>query len=355
MTAESNEHERTMAFAEIALGQIKALHQPALPRNYEVWYHYATGYNPSLNQAINEILSANGNLTQDDIEIIYETYLSPIRLTERIDSIGAKTLDEIKQIITMIDAATGTTARHNENLAGINNQLGQAADQKGLRAIIEGLVNTTREMEQVNQNLESRLHASKQQINELQENLEMVRIESLTDPLTGLANRKYFDQEIESALAKASAKGETLSLIMADIDRFKVFNDTYGHLTGDQVLRLVASSMKQNPTGRNFAARYGGEELAIVLSDTALAHATAVADRIRHAVMSKELIKRSTSENLGRITVSLGGACLRPGDSVQSLIERADACLYAAKHNGRNRVICETDPEISATVQYQVA
>src|SRR5262245_29515026 len=108
MTAESDEHERTMAFANIALGQIKALRQPALPRNYEIWYNYATGYNPSLNQALNEMLAANGGLSQADVDNIYAQFLSPTRLTDRIDSVGSKFMGEIEQIMAMIDAAAGS-------------------------------------------------------------------------------------------------------------------------------------------------------------------------------------------------------------------------------------------------------
>ena len=142
---------------------------------------------------------------------------------------------------------------------------------------------------------------------------------------------------------------------MTDIDHFKTFNDTWGHLTGDQVLRLVAMSMKQNVKGQDIAARYGGEEFAVILPNTVLRSGLTVADHIRRAVMSKELMKRSTGQNLGRVTISLGVATARKGDTAQSLIARADACLYAAKRNGRNRVICETDPEFAATQDAKVA
>jgi diguanylate cyclase len=142
---------------------------------------------------------------------------------------------------------------------------------------------------------------------------------------------------------------------MTDIDHFKSFNDTWGHLTGDQVLRLVAMSMKQNVKGQDTAARYGGEEFAVVLPNTVLRSAVTVGDHIRRAVMAKELMKRSTGQNLGRVTVSVGVATVRNGDNVQSLISRADGCLYAAKRNGRNRVICETDPEFTASGEAKVA
>jgi diguanylate cyclase len=348
MTGHTDEHERTMAFCEIALGQIKALRQAATPLNYEIWYAYATGYHPSLNQKINETLKQSGGLSDKDLEEIYESFLSPTRLTERVDKVGNQVKDEIEQVMAMIDAAAGSASTYTSNLADMSKKLVNSEDRDGLRTIVESLVQTTKEMEDLNRKLEDRLRASKQEIDELHVNLEMVRTESLTDPLTQLANRKFFDQTLEQAIADACAKNEPLSLLMTDIDHFKSFNDSYGHLTGDQVLRLVAMSVKQNVKGQDIAARYGGEEFAIVLPNTVLRSAITVADHIRRAVMTKELMKRSTGQHLGRVTISIGVATWHKNDNAQTLIERTDSCLYAAKRHGRNRVISETDPEVIA-------
>jgi diguanylate cyclase len=355
MTIPTDEHERTMAFAEIALGQIRALRQPASPRHFEIWYTYATGYNPSLNQMINEMLSRNGTLRDADIEQIYETYLSPSRYTDRIDRVGSKVMDEIEQVMGMLGAAAGTASDYTQNLATASQTLGLDTDDKAVRSIVESLVTATAEMQQNNQSLEAKLSASKQEIDQLQENLETVRTESLTDPLTTLANRKSFDEAIVRAIADAQASNEPMSLMLTDIDHFKKFNDTFGHLTGDQVLRLVAISVKQNVKGQDIAARYGGEEFAVVLPNTVLRAAITVADHIRCAVMAKELMKRSTGEHLGRVTISIGVAMLRPDDTPQSLIERADHCLYAAKRNGRNQVGGESDPAAANPAPPKVA
>jgi diguanylate cyclase len=257
-------------------------------------------------------------------------------------------MGEIEQVMAMIDAAAGSASSYSESLADASEKLGASKDREGLRAVVEGLVHAAKEMEQSNQQLEARLSASKQEIDELQTNLEAVRTESLTDPLTQLYNRKYFEDTLMQAIEEAYVKDEPLSLMMTDIDHFKAFNDNFGHLTGDQVLRLVAMSVKQNVKGQDTAARYGGEEFAVVLPNTVLRSAITVADHIRRAVMTKELMKRSTGEHLGRVTVSIGVATMRKSDTPQTLIERADACLYAAKRHGRNRVMCETDPEVAA-------
>ena len=355
MSGQSDEYERSLAFSEIALGQIKALHQPAYPRNYEVWYAYATGYNPTLNQTINETLTRNGTLSAADVDQIYETYLSPARLSDRIDNVGSQIVEEIEQVMAMVDAAVGSATQYTESLAHATQDLGTAKDRDGLRAVVERLVRATRDMEENNTRLETSLKASKLEISQLQVNLEAVRNESLTDPLTSLANRKYFDSALEKNIAQSVATGEPVALLLIDIDHFKAFNDTFGHLTGDQVLRLVAIALKQNVKGQDIAARYGGEEFAIILPGTTLRSALTVADHVRRAVMTKELMKRSTGEHLGRVTVSIGVAVLQKNEPAQSLIERADNCLYAAKRCGRNRVMCETDPEVSSVVSSKVA
>ena len=347
MAVPPEEHERTLAFAEVALQQIRALGQSASPRNFEIWYHYATGYNPPLNQTINEALAKKGVLNDADLDQIYDTYIAASRIGERIDTVGARVLDEIKQGMATIDAAAGSATDYSKRLNLATESLAQANDGEALRTVIEHLVQGAKEMELNNKKLEASLASSRQEIETLQQNLEAVRVESLTDPLTTLANRKYFDNALAKGITEAQEKNEPLALLMADIDHFKGFNDRYGHLTGDQVLRLVALSVKQNVKGRDVAARYGGEEFVVALPSTSLQSAITVADQIRRAVMTKELMKRSSGERLGRVTISIGVAVVRPSDTPALLIERADKCLYAAKRHGRNRVICEVDPEAS--------
>jgi diguanylate cyclase len=354
-----DEHERTMAFAETALGQIRSLGQPASPRNYEIWYAYASGYNAPLNQSINETLARRGELSEADLEQIHDTYFSrhkaSDKATDRIDEVGARVLGEIDDVMTLLTAALGASASYDASLDGADEKLLAAESRHQVKAIVETLANSARDIREANKALEERLALSRAEIGNLQQSLEAIRAESLTDPLTGLGNRKYFDRMIKTAIQSSRATAEPLSLLMFDIDHFKSFNDSYGHLTGDQVLRLVGLSLKHAVKTQDITARYGGEEFAILLPNTALRQALTVADQIRHRVMGKELKKKSTGEILGRVTISVGVSLLKPDDDTDSLIERADACLYAAKRNGRNRVICETDPEYVADMQGRVA
>lgn len=339
-----NEHERTHSFANFALDQIKSLRQPATPRNFEIWYVYAAAYNSTLNSVVNETLSRNGKLSDTDLQQIYDTYLSPVRNTERLDEVGSRVLHELDNVMALVGDALGLGSTFKDALAGADKSLAVIGERDEVRGVIEALVRTTREMQAANAVLEDRLTASRREIGNLHENLEAIRAESLSDHLTTLGNRKFFDREIKSSIEEAREQNQPMSVLMIDIDHFKAFNDNYGHLTGDQVLRLVGMSLKQTVKGQDTAARYGGEEFAVILPGTSLRQAKTVGEHIRHAVMSRELKKKSTGEILGRVTVSVGIAQLHPTDDVETLIDRADNSLYAAKRSGRNCVVLESDP-----------
>jgi diguanylate cyclase len=249
----------------------------------------------------------------------------------------------IESVHQAIDSALTTANAYSGVLHTADVDLGGDVKAEALKAMTQRLLAETRHMQDVNSQLEWKLQASREDIAALQRDLDDVRREAMLDPLTKIFNRKYFDDGLGKAFVAADAGEGPLSLMLLDIDDFKRFNDTWGHQTGDQVLRLVAMTLKSNIKGKDMAARYGGEEFAAILPQTDLEGAVIVADNIRKAIQAKELLKRSTNEKLGRITASFGVATFRPGDTPSTLIERADRCLYAAKHAGRNKVLSETD------------
>jgi diguanylate cyclase len=177
----------------------------------------------------------------------------------------------------------------------------------------------------------------------LREQLEEIRKEAATDPLTRLANRRAFDEAIERIRTEAIETGDFFCLVLLDIDHFKKFNDTWGHQTGDQVLRYVAGVIRKRATPPRFAARFGGEEFAIILPRENLFETTPLVERILRDVSAANIRRRSTNDNLGVITLSAGIAGYRAGDTVHGLIERADASLYMAKRRGRNRFVVESE------------
>ena len=173
-------------------------------------------------------------------------------------------------------------------------------------------------------------------------NEELQRLSSL-DGLTGIANRRRFDEFLDIEWRRASREGKAteISLILIDIDFFKLFNDTYGHQAGDECLKSVAGALAGSlHRATDLAARYGGEEFVVVLVDTPAEGALVVANNIRDAVKELALVHKA-SEVAESVTVSMGVATLvtEDGSSQENLIANADAALYQAKENGRNCVV----------------
>jgi two-component system cell cycle response regulator len=156
-----------------------------------------------------------------------------------------------------------------------------------------------------------------------------------TDELTGLFNRRYMLSHLENVLRRSAGTGRPVSVMMIDLDNFKIVNDTYGHPVGDKVLAEVARRIGQSVRGVDLAARYGGEEFIVVMPDTDRAGANVVAERLRQAVAGGPIDVGGTKLNL---TVSVGLAVDGPTIGAEALIKRADEALYAAKKSGRNRV-----------------
>ena len=341
-TVSDQEFKRALGYANSAIDLLKRATIPPYPQFYELLYTYATGVNPSLNSRINAIFR-EGDPTVDLAERLYNEFLKAQDANERISSVSERMSHRIEAVHDAIDTAMTTANAYSGALQSATGDLDSDLDPDVIRAMAKRLLGETRRMQDANHQLEQKLEASRDDIAQLQRDLDDVRREAMLDPLTKICNRKSFDENLHKALMDASAGDAPLCLMLLDIDHFKRFNDTWGHQTGDQVLRLVAMTLKSNIKGQDTAARYGGEEFAAILPSTDLEGAMIVADNVRKAIQAKELLKRSTNEKLGRITASFGVAMFKPGDTPSSLIERADRCLYAAKHAGRNRVLGENE------------
>jgi diguanylate cyclase len=338
-TTDGRSHDQTIGYAQLALKEITALRLPADPASFAVWYAYSTGRNPALNETINQIIKRHDGMTISELDHIHQEYISLSGVVDRIEDVGTRIGDEVNQLATKINAAIGSTTSYKEDLAGANQNLDKVQDKQSLKYLLDNIIHVTKKIEHQNQELHVSLVTSKEEISYLRMTLDEIRADSLLDPLTSLANRKHFDQSLDQAIKKSEQNRIPLSLLLCDVDHFKEFNDRFGHITGDDVLRLIASEMRRALRREDIPARYGGEEFAVILPNTKLQHARTVAEHIRKTITEKKLVKRSTEQELGRVSMSIGAAEFRPGDTSRALIERADNNLYIAKHEGRNRVI----------------
>jgi len=346
MGLEETKHERTLTFAAIALGRIVELGLPADPQSFELWYIYATRQNEKLNDDVDDTLRRLGKLTEADLNRLYSLYVSSSRTANHLNAAAEKLTEELSQVTGMIRGAVASAERYDQKLHEGAASVGTASDQAELKSAVDALIGATKNMERENSTLREQLEASKSRSENLKREIELIRVESLTDPLTLVGNRQYFGDMLSKTIMKARESAAPVTLLFVDVDHFKQFNDDYGHQVGDDVLRLVASRLKSSVRDGEIA-RYGGEEFGIVLYNKTLGIGRLIAERIRLAIESAEMKSRSTSEPVRRITVSIGVAQWRSATNVDDLVRRADEALYAAKRKGRNCVVTELTGEES--------
>ena len=308
------------------------------PLNFEIWVHYLGDPDGALGREIKRILAASEPFTEATADMLAAEYLPRGRLTEEIRDAGRVLDRELSSVSKAIANAHKSQAAYGQTLDKAASSIESADDSAGLQTIVSDLTKATRQVQRENETLEQRLDASTREVARLREHLEQVRRDAMTDALTNLANRKAFDEHLEGACAQAEANNGVLTLAVLDIDHFKRFNDTWGHQTGDQVLRYVASVMSRVAKAPRIAARYGGEEFAMIFPQETMAQVETALESIRKEISSRSLRRRSTDDELGAVTLSAGFAQRRPGETASALLDRADAALYASKHAGRNRV-----------------
>jgi len=328
---------RSRAIAEAALAAMKAYDVPPTPENYEIWYAQAAAASPALSQAMEAVFANGGAWSEAAAASLRERFFPPANDAESMLEIATGLGSSISSIQESVTQAGHHTRSYGKALEVVSGQMDRGVDSATLQAVARQLAAATQAMRSRAEILESRLNQASSEIDGLRSKVDAISQEARTDGLTALANRRHFDEK----LADAFTTSEQICVIMGDVDHFKGFNDTWGHQAGDQVLRLVGACFRENIKGRDTAARYGGEEFAVILPDTTLRNARTLAEQIRTSVESKKVVKRSTGESLGSITISLGVATLRAGDSPDELVRRADACLYTAKRSGRNMVVSD--------------
>ncbi|CAM4164003.1 GGDEF domain-containing protein [Roseateles saccharophilus] len=310
--------------------QATALH----PVSYAVWYEYVALSNPGLRKAVDESLAKHGRLDEAKTYALHRKHIAEVdpATAEQIADGFERVLSGMSHSAT----AAGTQAeRYAEVLGSLKAGLAGAAE-----APVNEVLRQTADMVQAVANLQAQLKESRKEILDLRSEVHRARHESLVDALTGLANRRRFDQELATLLLDADAlpnSADRPCLIMTDIDHFKRINDTYGHAFGDKVLKAVAQALSSVVADAGIVARIGGEEFAILLPAAPVAQAEELAERVRFTIATSR-IRRSSGEELESITVSLGVTAALPQQAPLDLLARADAALYMSKQGGRDRV-----------------
>lgn len=265
------------------------------------------------------------NRSQSELEVV------PKELPDQSPKID----EFLRQMMQMANQMDGNVERHTGRLTEINDGLKQAASESP-SAVME----MTSRLLEANVQLRSELNNARDQIATKQRDLETYRTQARVDTLTGLNNRRSFDTELARLFAQRHRQGTTISLLMIDIDHFKRFNDRYGHLAGDLVLRSVAQVLTNTVRDMDLVCRYGGEEFSVICPGSNLQQACAAGRRICEAIAQSVVVLK---DGPIQVTASIGVAEVGTGELEADLIQRADNALYSAKGAGRNCVFFQHD------------
>jgi len=322
-------------YLRLALPLMTKLNIPTTPENYVVWYRYVSGRDTSLSETIDALVKKGAPFSSEKNEELYRTFCRNEGDEELLEEMKSS-LERISGALAAELTVLSGQASEYESLASSTiRRLSDNPSAADIRDAAQEIINATKTLGECGRSLRLRLHETTESFDTLKKRFVQAKRESSIDFLTGVPNRRCFDETLTSMVSEAPG---SLSLLLVDIDRFKDFNDRHGHLIGDRVLRLAAKMIMKNVKGKDLVYRFGGEEFAVLLPETLLEGALSVAENIRRYFSKKSLRTVADSKNLGVLTVSIGAACHCEGESKNDLLVRADRALYHAKNAGRNRV-----------------
>ncbi|RLA00632.1 MAG: GGDEF domain-containing protein [Gammaproteobacteria bacterium] len=341
----SEYQERASEYMRLAIPIMKKYGIAMTPANYAVWYEYVSGSNIALNDAVDLHIEEHGSLSDSQSADLYQRFFEREKDQTALLEMRQDLRRVLEEILSYVSNGVNSSKQSRENLAQSLEKLHPDMTREQVHEVIEEVLSETRLAMSSGTQLTERLNSALAEMQDLRKDLDDTKREAKTDTLTKLANRKAFDDVITKVTKDADRSGIEVCLIFGDLDLFKDINDKHGHMVGDQVLKVVSSTLKGAVKGRDLVARYGGEEFTIVLLNTSIANAVKLADAIRVEIASKRIQRKDTRESLGAITMSFGVARYVPSEGVESLLQRADRALYMSKRKGRNAV-SEAPPPI---------
>ena len=330
--------ERCAEYLRLSLAQMGDAGASAHPVNYSLFFHHVAGTSTSLSDALNGLKSASTEWEDEKAQALFLRYLLPCNDAEAsgLQQELSAAVDDVICTTTHLGQSAG---QHASALQEKESQLSVCTSTQQAKSIARDLLEEAHELYEFSAAKARELQQSAAQIKKLSDELQRARREAMTDTLTGLSNRKVFDQTLAQLMRLKHESNMDFCLIIMDIDHFKTINDKYGHLIGDRVLQQLAHRTATKVRQTDVAARYGGEEFGILLPKTYLDQAKQVAESIRQSIGQINMRRTDTGEVIGNITASFGVAQYHPSESADDLIGRADQAMYAAKTKGRNRTV----------------
>jgi len=316
-------------FSEVGAFLFNNFLEPS-PLHYELAYEYVKFPDSPTGQRMAEAIRRDGRLLPDVVEGIATLRAAEVSAAD-LARAAEEAQTQLRQIMEIVDRSGRDTRDYGAALIRISSA--------GVSpTAVEGLIGVTRAMIEKTHSIEEDLRRSGEEVALLRRSLAEARRTADTDPLTGLPNRRALDARLREAFAAARSSGRKLSLAICDIDQFKAVNDLHGHHIGDEVIKFIAGALSRSDVERLFVARYGGEEFVMLFEGMDPPTAAVEIDRIRHEIAAHTFKVTATGRELGRLTFSAGIAGLAGRRGPAAILKNADAALYRAKQEGRNRV-----------------
>jgi len=330
--------EQTAHILNLALPKMASLAIPVTPENYAIWFEYFAETNLNLKRSIDGLI-ANGVKFTPEVNLgLYNRFIEE-RSPEIIENVQIETHILINSLLSKIEQLNEGTEKFSSNLNQYGEKLQTNPNVDDLNLIVMSIAAEVEQVIAKNRQMSASLESLSTEILHLKDEMDNLSKVAMMDELTSLKNRRSYELFAAEQVTKFVDTQTVCSLLMIDIDDFKQFNDTFGHLIGDKVLAYVALAMKNTVKGDDLVARYGGEEFVVMLPNAKLNDAVKVAEKIRERISLKQLsIGKEKKQNLGHITVSIGVATINTGDDVDTLLSQADEQLYKAKAAGKNCV-----------------
>ncbi|MBA1446790.1 MAG: GGDEF domain-containing protein [Chromatiales bacterium] len=317
-----------------------AKHQlPINPVNFSLFYNYMAGRDARLREKVDRFLEGQAAWSQEDADKLFRRFLYSCD-GEVLQDLREELLAIVAQTIGALVDLAGKAAVSNEKLEQHINRLAKSKKAEDVLAVVTDIMSDTRVLAIESQRLESQMTTSSDEMERLRDELESAKQVAYIDVLTGVFNRRGFDQTQDHLIADAERRrAANFSLILVDLDHFKKINDTHGHLVGDKVLSAIGKLLKTHTKGSDCSARIGGDEFALLLPETSITSAFSLAENLRKNIKKLVLKRPSTGETLVDVSASMGVAAFRLGESSHEFLDRCDKAMYRAKKLGTGRVI----------------
>jgi diguanylate cyclase len=340
-------NNNTKELSQRTLEELEKYNIAPTPKCYEVMFEYIKDDNIEVRKAFDKCLEAGGIINEAFLLKLQSTVLSYDTIAIMVDTVTEmltnhmtglhQSVSSSDEELNIFSAAVDSFSKHIMNK---NKKFFLPDDSDN---IVDCIVTATDRVRNKIKDLETELEYSQTEIKKLHTYLDSVCQDNMLDNLTSLATRKRIDQVVLKEIRNSVEINEPLSVAFIEVDNYDAFKKKWGQITSEQILRFVGVSIKENIKGRDTAARYSESLFMVTLPKTNADGSCILADYIRTTIERKRIIKKTTGEFLGRVTVSVGVAQFQEGESVGYLITRAEKALSIARANGKNCIIIEGD------------